>query len=146
MLFRSDPLQLCQFPDPVQKKKCSNKIWKLITEKLWSWDTRGTYPCPHPNPPPTSPTELPLQGSVTCAVFLFCFFGPSHIFQFPLLSPELLKDKLRHITIFKSVFEQKLIRIEQHLPEVVRRVHNGSQRETFIVKKQKQSQAIVDGL
>lgn len=34
---------------------------------------------------------------------------PEGFLQFPLPPPETLKDKLRHSTIFKSLFEQKFI-------------------------------------
>lgn len=36
------------------------------------------------------------------------------LLQFSVQTPELLKDKLRHIKIFKSLFEDRPVRNKQH--------------------------------
>ena len=36
------------------------------------------------------------------------------LLQFPILTPELLKNKVRQIKNFKNLLEQKLIQIKQH--------------------------------
>lgn len=54
--------------------------------------------------------QLPLPG---CLLLLGGLGGEESLVWFPLLTLELLKDKLRHIKIFKSLFEQKLIPIRQ---------------------------------
>lgn len=48
----------------------------------------------------------------------------------------LLKDKLRHIKIFRSLFEQKGIQVGSARPEVVRSVPPmGAQGETLILSR-----------
>ena len=102
------------FLDPVElwlgfggswEKKCSHWVWKFVMKKLWTWDPRRTH-----LPPLEAERKLrarELHRDLCLVVLCLLFFGGCQgLFQSPLLSPGLLKDKSRHITIFKSLFEQ----------------------------------------
>lgn len=132
MLFRSDPLKLCQLPDSVQKKKCSNEIWKLITEQPWSWDPRGTYPCPHPHPASSIPHKAAsskaqryLRRVSSLLLWTMSSLSVSSCHQnFQKINWDILY--FLRVYLSKNQFE-----LGSTYPEVVRRVHQWESERNF---------------